>query len=104
MPPTIVSGWVTEFFLYDIAEAIDLAAVSRLIGSTTSARMTQKAPAPPYIQYAHPPIAIDGHAIDMPTLGAWHVRFKIFDYGVLSLALTRANPETWEPLVTHGMR
>jgi hypothetical protein len=104
MGPPIASGWVTEFFLYDIAEAIDLAAVSRLIGSTTPARMTQKAPAPPYIQYAHPPIAIDGHAIDMPTLGAWHVRFKIFDYGVLSLALTRTIPGTWEQLLTDGLR
>jgi len=91
----IASGWVTGFFLYDVAEAIDLDAVGRLI-SSTPARMAPKPPAPPYVQYAQPPVAIDGRAIDLPLLDGWQVRFKAFAYGVVSLALTRPLPGTWE--------
>jgi hypothetical protein len=100
----IASGWVTGFFLYDVAEAIDLAAVSGLISSTTAARMAPKPPAPPYVQYVHPPVAIDGRAVDIPLVDGWQVRFKAFDYGVVSLALTRSLPDTWEDVRALGER
>ncbi len=86
----IASGWMTGFFLYDIAEAIDLHAVDRLIGPTTSTRVAAKPPAPPYIQYLHPPVSIEGAAVGVAHVDGWQVRVKAFDYGVLSIALTRA--------------
>jgi hypothetical protein len=101
---TIRAGWVTGFFLYDVAEAIDLDGVGRLIGPTTQARMASKPPAPPYVQYTHPPISIDGVAIGMPELGAWQVRFKVFDYGVISIALTQPIPATWTLLLGESLR
>jgi hypothetical protein len=104
MAPRIDAGWVTAFFLYDIADAIDLALVGRTIGAATSARMAPKAPAPPYIQYAHPPIAIDGEAVGAATVDGWQARFKIFDYGVFSVALTRPLPGTWQELLADGLR
>lgn len=101
---TTCAGWVTAFFLYDVAEAIDLEIVRRLIESTTDARMAPKPPAPPYVQYTHPPVSIDGGAIGAPDLGAWQVRFKAFDYGVVSIALTQPIPDTWNGLLAAGLR
>lgn len=102
--PAIESGWLTAIFLYDVAEAIDLAAVNSLIGPTTAARVGPRPPAPPYIQYAHPPITVDAPQVDIPALDGWHCRFKIFDYGVASVALTRAIPASWEELVDQALR
>jgi hypothetical protein len=99
----IGAGWVIGFFLYDVAEAINLQIVGRLIGPTTEARMASKPPAPAYVQYTHPPIAIDGAAVGMADLGAWQVRFKVFDYGVVSIALTQPIPSTWKGLLTEGL-
>ena len=101
---TIGAGWVTGFFLYDVAEAIDLRAVEQLIGPTTQARMAPKPPAPPYVQYTHPPISIDGAAVGMADLGPWQVRFKVFDYGVVSIALAQPIPATWNDLLTESLR
>jgi hypothetical protein len=101
---TIEAGWVTSFFLYDVAEAIDLRTVGSLIGPTTQARMASKPPAPPYVQYAHPPVSIDGSAVGMANLGAWQVRFKVFDYGVVSIALTQPIPAAWNSLLAEGLR
>lgn len=85
---TIASGSLTAFFLYDVAEAIDLPTVGRLIGATAPVRMAQKSPTPPYIQYAHPPLSFDGRAAGIADLDGFHVRVKTFDYGVVSIALT----------------
>jgi hypothetical protein len=101
---TIASGWLTALFLYDVAEAIDLSTVNALIGPTTASRVGPRPPAPPYIQYAHPPVTIEAQALDLSHVGEWQVRFKVFDYGVVSVALTRAIPSTWETLLVEGQR
>jgi len=60
---TISSGWLTALFLYDVAEAIDLSTVNALIGPTTASRVGPRPPAPAYIQYARPPVTIDGQSL-----------------------------------------
>ncbi|HEY5619604.1 MAG TPA: hypothetical protein VIK60_16815 [Vicinamibacterales bacterium] len=101
---TIASGWLTALFLYDVAEAIDLSTVNALIGPTTASRVGPRPPAPAYIQYAHPPVTIEGQALELARVGDWHVRFKVFDYGVASVAFTRTIPHTWDALVTEALR
>lgn len=99
---TIESGWLTALFLYDVAEAIDLSTVNALIGPTTASRVGPRPPAPVYIQYARPPVTIDGQSLELPRVGDWQVRFKVFDYGVTSVALTRPIPSTWDALLEEG--
>src|SRR5690606_14351659 len=101
---TIAGGSLTGFFLYDVAEAIDLDAVTRLIAPTTSTRVAPKPPVPPYVQYRRSPVSIEGPVVDMPDLDGWHLRFKTFDYGVISLALTRPIPTAWEDVLAIGVR
>ena len=53
-------GHVTALFLFEVADAIDLDAVRRHIAATAQAPLSTKPPAPAYLQYAQPPIVIDG--------------------------------------------
>ena len=51
--------------------------------------LTPKATTPSYVQYRQPPLTIDGEAIGLAEALGFRVRFKLFDYGVISVALTR---------------
>ena len=94
-----LSGQVTAFFQYDAADAIDLPAVATLIGPTARVRLTPKTTTPSYVQYQQPPLTIEGAAIGLHDACGFSVRFKLFDYGVISVALTRPLPGTWAELV-----
>jgi hypothetical protein len=98
-----ISGHITAFFLFDVAEAIDLGAVRHELGAGVAARLSPKPTTPPYVQYRQPPITIDGHAVDMPEIDGFSVRFKAFDYGVISVALTRQAAGTWNDWLALGL-
>jgi hypothetical protein len=98
--PTISSAAITAFYLFDVAEQIDLAQLRRLVGGGASAaRLPTKAFAPSYLQYAVPPVVVDGEAFETGELDGFHVRAKFFDYGVISLALTRRFAGEWSELL-----
>jgi hypothetical protein len=105
MPP-IQSGLVTAFYLFDVAEAIDLKAVPGLLPDQTSAaRLAPKPVTPSYIQYQEPPpLLVDGEAVQQPQLDGFRVRIKLFEYGVVSLALTRPFAGAWDDLVAAGQQ
>jgi hypothetical protein len=100
--PAITTGHVTAFFLYDAAEVIDLSAVGSLIGGSR-VRLAPKTATPSYVQWEQPPLTIEGSAIGLPEALGFAVRFKLFDYGVISVALTRPLPGTWSELVDCGL-
>ena len=96
-----LTGAIHAFYLFDVAETIDLKALARTFGSSAAAAtLYDKAPGPPRIRYIQPPIVIDGHVLDEGTLESFQVRVKFFDYGVVSLALTRPFSGSWSDLVT----
>jgi hypothetical protein len=98
-----LSGHVTAFFLFDVAEAFDLAGVQRAVGAGVAAPLAPKPTTPPYVQYRQPPITFDGPAVDMPETDGFSVRFKAFDYGVISVALTRPLAGTWNEWLAFGL-
>jgi hypothetical protein len=100
----IRAGHINAYFLFDVAEAIDLSSGRTRIGSTVAARLSPKPTTPPYVQYVQPPLATGGEAIGMGELDGFRVRFKIFDYGVVSVALTQAIPPTWPELLARGLQ
>jgi hypothetical protein len=100
---SIRAGQVTAYFLYDVAEAIDLQQVRSLIGDVVAARLSPKPATPPYVQYQQPPLAADGDVVGMREIAGFRVRFKIFDYGVISVALTASLPASWEELLVRGL-
>lgn len=98
----VVSGQVTAFYLFDVAESVDL---ERLAGLLQGAQPTQFAPkpaAPAYVAYYAPPRQFDAAILGLGPIDSWQVRFKIFDYGVVSIALTRAMADTWPALVSES--
>jgi hypothetical protein len=98
------AGHVTAFYLFDIGDAIDLKRVGELIDATTTTRLSTKPPSPIYLQYQQPPVVIDASAIGAGEVEGFRARFKAFEYGVVSVALTRALNATWEELLDAGLR
>src|SRR5688572_22956567 len=96
----IVSGKLSAFFLFDVAETFDLRTVDTLAGPTTQSRLTTRPTTPSYIQYLQPALSIDGPPLDS---GGFRVRFKVYDYGVISVALTCDLPGDWDTLVARGI-
>jgi len=96
-------GHVTAFFLFDVGDSIDLSRVRGQIDTTATARLAPKPATPTYLQYNQPPLTIDGQTIGFTDIDGCRVRFKLFDYGVLSVALTRELPDKWEDLLTLGL-
>jgi hypothetical protein len=97
----ITSGEVTVFYLFEVAEAIDTKFVSRLVGRTaTQTRIAQRPSTPSYIQYSQPPVSFDGEVMGLGEIDGLRVRVKVFDYGVISLALVRRSGGSWVEFIT----
>lgn len=100
MAPT-VSGRVTAFFLFDVAEGADLAAIAALLGSAGhTARFAPRSAIPAYVQYLQPPVQVEMDALGGPRIDGWSGRVKIYDYGVVSLSLSQPFEGTWAELTT----
>jgi len=101
--PQIQAAHVVVFYLFDIAETIDLQSIPELIGSRAiAARLAPKPATPAYVQYEKPPLSFDGDLVDVGEIEGFKTRFRLYDYGVLSLALSRPFSGSWADLVSLG--
>jgi len=99
----ISAGSITAFYLFDVAEAIALNDIPALVAApAVAARLAHKPSTPPYVQYQQPPLVIDGAAAGLGTIEGWQLRLKLFDYGVLSFALTKPFSGSWPDLIAAG--
>ena len=96
----ITSATITAFYLFDVAEQIDLTRLRALIRGGETARLTSKSTAPSYLQYQSPPVIADGEVVGLSSIDGFRARVKFFDYGVVSLALTKPFAGSWQELVT----
>jgi hypothetical protein len=99
--PDAVAGTATAFFLYDVGDAIALDHVRALIETSAPAQLTKVTAS--NIQYQQPPVIIDGAALGTSAADDFKCRIKAFDYGVVSVALTRRLPDTWPALLVEGL-
>jgi hypothetical protein len=91
------------FYLFDVAETIDLRRVQPLIARPTEqARLLPKQPTPPYLQYENPPLTFDGEAVGIVEIEGFHVRARLYDYGVVSIAFRRGFSGEWPDLLSLG--
>ena len=98
----IRAGQIVLFYLFDVADSIDLQTIPRLIGGTTAAKLLPKQPTPAYVQYDNPPLSVDGEAVGLSEVEGFRPRVRLYDYGVLSVALTRPFSGPWSDLVGLG--
>ena len=97
-------GQIFALYLFDVAEATDLKAAAADIGGGVRARLAPKPATPSYVQYQKPPLLFEGTAVDIPSIDGFRVGFKLFDYGVISLRLTRDFDGTWPDLAAWPTR
>lgn len=99
----IRAAQVALFYLFDIAETIDLQSVHDLIGrSAVAARLAPKQTTPAYVQYEKPPLSFDGDTVGVGDVEGFRPRFRVYDYGIVSVALTRPFSGAWSDLVSLG--
>src|SRR5437868_1950924 len=97
--PDIRSAHIILFYLFDVAETVNLSAIPALIGGpTVAARLVPKSPTPPYVQYEKPPLSFEGDVMGVSDISGFRPRFRFYDYGVVSLALSRPFSGEWSAL------
>jgi hypothetical protein len=99
----INAAQIHAFYLFDVAETVDLRAIAPLIGGpATAARLAPKQTTPAYVQYDKPPVTFDGGVVGIAELDRFQVRFRAYDYGVISIALSRPFTGDWSELMALG--
>ena len=99
----MAAGRIHALYLFDVGDAIDMRALPSLVDATAAAPLTLKAASPPYLQYQQAPIVIEGATIGV-TAGEHPVRFKVYDYGVVSVAVIAPLPSVWDDILELGQR
>lgn len=99
----ITSGAIHAFYLFDVAEGVDLAALQRLLGpGAGQATLQDKLPGVPAVRYFVPPVVAEADVLGIGDLDGFRVRVKAYDYGVISLMLSRPFEGAWSDLVRLG--
>jgi hypothetical protein len=99
----VAHGSVTAFYLFDVGNALDLQQVRTAIGSTITSRLSTRPATPTHLQYQQPPLTLEGSVIGVGDVDGCRVRFKVFDYGVVSVALSEDLPQDWNQLLEQGL-
>ncbi|HTM27541.1 MAG TPA: hypothetical protein VL225_20230 [Vicinamibacterales bacterium] len=94
----ILSAGITAFYLHDVADQIDLARLRATTGVGAEARLKARQ-ASSYLQYQTPPLVMDGEDVGVGPIEGFRCRLKFFDYGVVSLALSRPFAGSWTDLI-----
>lgn len=98
-----LSGSIHAFYLFDVAQGIDLTALARDIGpGAGAATWLDKSPGAARLRYVQPPLVIEGGAVGCAEIDGFRVRFKCYDYGVVSVMLSRTFSGSWPELVERG--
>jgi hypothetical protein len=94
---------VHAFYLFDVAQGIDLSEVRRLLGPGVGpATLQDKSPGVPSVRYFVPPVVADADVLQAGMLDGFRIRMKAYDYGVISLMLSRPFSGDWADLVRLG--
>ena len=101
---SITAGHATAFFLFDVAEGVSLDALPTMLGPAERARLAPKPATPSYVQYQTPPLSFDAEAVGLAPVEHYRTRVKVFDYGVVSVALNQPFAGTWTEFVALGQR
>ena len=68
----IRAGQLTAFFLFDVAEAADLAGVQALVGSAGQPVQLVRSPTlPADVEYQAPPVVLDSVALGLPRIDGY---------------------------------
>jgi len=96
---SISSGVALLYYLYEVAEAIDLPALEKLVGTESSKRrLAFKYGTPAYLQFQNAPLVIAGEPLTWRER-EYQCRIKFYDYGVLSVTLQTHFSGSWQEFI-----
>jgi hypothetical protein len=99
------AGRIDAFYLFDVAESADLALIPALVGGeAVPARLAPKPATPAYVQYEKPPLSFDGEVVGVGEFHELRCRIRVYDYGVVSVALQRPFSGEWPALFALGQQ
>ncbi len=94
----VAGGAIRAYYLFDVADTIDLIKVDALGGETRApAALPLRRQAPPYLQFPVPPVVANLPDADFDGIRS-SVRAKFYDYGVISVCFTFPFTGTWNAL------
>ncbi len=100
-----LSGAFRNLVLYDVAEAIRLDVLRRILGHEPPARL----PAfvhrtPDYVRFERPPVVESAGSIQIETGERFDATLKYYDYGVVSIEMELQFAGDWDSLVDQSSR
>lgn len=94
----IADGAIRAYYLFDVADTIDLVKISAFGGEMRApAALPLRRDAPPYLQFPAPPLVATLPDAEFDNLHG-SVRLKFYDYGVVSVGLRFATGASWNEL------
>jgi hypothetical protein len=92
VPPAIREGAFHAYFVYDVADTIDLVRLGTVAGTGVARAPLQlrREASAGFIAYPTPPILLT-----LPSKADFSVRAKVFDYGIVSIRLTKQFAGSW---------
>ena len=101
-PPRIAAGSFAAFFIYDVADTIDLARLESLGEGIERAPLhLRRTASSEFIQFPVPPAVV---RLDTPDGSPFRMRAKIFDYGVVSLRFVYPFSGAWDEFAAFTRR
>jgi hypothetical protein len=95
-----LKGSLWALVQYDVSEEIRIEEVRRLLGAQSPGRGPEfRLPSPDYVTFAQPPLVCPPVPVQLPGEGVWSCTIKVYDYGVVSIALELGFESDWEGLV-----
>ncbi|HYL26386.1 MAG TPA: hypothetical protein VEW74_01060 [Candidatus Nitrosotalea sp.] len=94
----IAGGAVRAYYLFDVADTIDLEKMSALGGETRAPAALPLRPATPSLQFPVPPLVANLREAEFDALRG-SVRVKFYDYGVISVRFSFPATGGWDDLI-----
>lgn len=99
----IKAGQIRAYYLFDVADAIELPQLSQALKvGTGQARLLPKPPSPSYVQFQPLPVTVSGEDLQVSGPADFKVGLKFYDYGVISITLWKPFSCTWPQLLALG--
>ena len=96
----LLKGSLWALLQYDISEEIRLDAVRQMLGAHSPERGPEfRGPSPEYVKFAQPPVIDTPGPVQLRSGETWFCTFKVYDYGVVSIALELPFEGDWDGLV-----
>jgi hypothetical protein len=94
-----VRGALHALLLFDVCESIDLDRARALLGQAPGGRSPAfRFSAPEYLRFEKPPVAMSVEPLQLAGGEPFTAAIKLYDYGVLSVALRREFELSWKDL------